>query len=62
MAGSSAEEVQPDVLRLPSTELQALLGTAILLREEVAAICLEPAAEIDRLIASTAPPSSLGPV
>jgi NhaP-type Na+/H+ and K+/H+ antiporter len=30
MAGSSAEEVQPDVLQLSATEYQALLGTAML--------------------------------
>ena len=50
MGGSSAEELRPQIDKLPSEEREMLLCALHDVRHEVAALCLERATEIDRLL------------
>ena len=50
MAGDTADELQPHILRLSTGEFHLLLTTARLLRRQIAAVCLQRADEIDRLL------------
>jgi hypothetical protein len=50
MGGSSAEELKPQVDKLPSEEREMLLSALYNVRHEVAAVCQARAVEIDRLL------------
>ncbi len=56
MAGDTADELQPHIMHLSVVELHFLLTKARQLRGEIAAVCLQRAAEIDRLLANNAKP------
>jgi len=47
LSGATATELQPEVERLPLTELKTLLCTACSMREEVIANCHDTGAEVD---------------
>ncbi len=48
LSGVCAHELQPAIAALPLTERAALLCTVCAMRDEVACICKETAAQIDR--------------
>jgi hypothetical protein len=55
MAGDTADELQPDIVHLSVGERQVLLTKAQQLREQIAAVCLQRAQEIDRLLTNNTP-------
>ena len=50
LAGSTAEELQPEVSQLPIMEVHALLCSACWMRDEIANNCTAYAAEVDALL------------
>ncbi len=55
MAGDTADELQSYILCLSVGELQLLLAKARQLRGQIAAVCLQRADEIDRLLTNNTP-------
>ena len=55
MAGDTADELQPHIVHLSVGERQVLLTKVQQLREQIAAVCLQRAQEIDRLLTNNTP-------
>jgi hypothetical protein len=51
LAGSTAEQLQPELVQLSAVEHQAVVCTACVLRQEIADTCQAPAVEVNKLVA-----------
>jgi hypothetical protein len=51
LAGSTVEQLQPELAQLSAVEHQALVCTACVVRQEIADTCQAPADEVNKLVA-----------
>jgi hypothetical protein len=61
LAGSTAEQLQPEVKRLSAVEHQAVVCTACVLRYDIEDNCQAPADEVTKLVAKNCPFHKSGP-